>query len=225
MSSGDVITSSFAAKNSAGTVLTGATMAIISVKDSANADRTSEFTLQNMTGGYYRIKTASTFWWGADWNTRVFQFTIRVTNSTSVNDITFIGGLDNKVPIFSAPGEPYTASLVVQYTSSSTINVNGVAKAIDQMYTLTGTNGSADSSGNANELDWNIVSQERTSAVAGAVNEFFLGSPGTSKGSRYLGINYGADPGTYSVTVSLKDGGGSGLSATSNAVFTVTVLN
>ncbi len=202
MASGTTITSSFASLAPDGvTVLTAATMSIHSIVDNYGTDRSSEFTLVSDGSGAYHLTTdaATTFWWSADPNLRIFGITIQVVNGSVSSNLNFAGFMGNTTPSVTAPALP--------------THPVAISTAAGKVYRIIANNGSANVADQGRELTWVITSQ--TDSGGGAVSDFYLSPLG---GGNCDLKNYTTTADVYTVVVDVT--GAAGL--TDTVTFTIT---
>ena len=211
----DVIIGPFYAYNAAGVKLNNATMSLSSVFDTAGNNVTNEFSLVSDSGGYSLLCSVNKFY-GANASIRNWTYNVLVENISSgivySNTLSFTGGLSNTNPSFNNVPINQTTSFANGTVQPATGGSAGYIEAF---------NGAHGQFEKQQEITWSVT------AAIGSIDysnkfSFQFGSSGTinqqalANRNRLSYTNLTAI-GTYTVTITITDGG----NATASHTFTL----
>ena len=152
LASGSVVTNAFYARtrNNIAIQNVNAVGTLLSVVDGNKNDRSSDFTLETVGNGSFRIKTANTFVVGSDIAAFTFEFNVQIEVLGFTVSKIFTGVCDNIAPVW----EDHQA----QFTINNGSLVAGI-QAIDNIFTNI-KNGSTDTNRNHEEITLEVLSIE-----------------------------------------------------------------
>ena len=190
LASNSVIATNIFPLNNQGQNLNNTTLTSFTATNNSNPPSSVDLILEKdptigAPAGSYRLRTTGTFVFLNNANTRNFQLNTIVRNNAvtppvSSQNLTISGNLSNAVPVFTTTSQTKSDSF------------------IGELYTLTGVNGSANTTSNTQQLKWSLVSWDGTGNVT---DNFSIGETSGTLSKTNNTLNAG----TYVLQIKLED--------------------